>query len=208
MTWELYSAYVLATLVVLAIPGPTIMLVISYALAHGRRSAAASVLGVGLGDATAATASLLGLGAVLATSATLFTLLKWVGAAYLLWIGVKMWRQPPAPLDAMEVAPMNPRRIFWHAYVVTSLNPKGIVFFIAFLPHFIAPGAPLAPQFGLLGVTFVVLGIANAAVYSLAAASVRERIRRPQTLKLVNRVGGGLLVSAAAMTALLRRTAS
>jgi len=205
MTLELYSAYIVATLILLAIPGPTIMLVVSYALAHGRKSALASILGVGLGDATAATASLLGLGAILATSATLFGLLKWVGAAYLLWIGIEMWREPPAKLSTVDVEEVNPGRIFWHAYVVTALNPKGIVFFMAFLPMFVAPTAPVAPQLVLLGVTFVVLGIANAAIYAYAAASVRKHIKAASTLKLINRIGGGLLISAAIMTATIRR---
>lgn len=205
MTLELYSAYVIATLILLAIPGPTIMLVVSYALAHGRKSALASILGVGLGDATAATASLLGLGAILAASATLFGLLKWVGAAYLLWIGIKMWREPPAQLDTVATEEVRPERIFWHAYVVTALNPKGIVFFMAFLPMFVAPAAPVAPQLLLLGVTFVVLGVVNAAIYAYAAASVRKHIKASSTLKLVNRIGGGLLISAAVMTATIRR---
>ncbi len=209
MSLELYAAYVLATLVVLVIPGPTIMLVISYALTHGRRSAAACIAGVGLGDATAATASLLGLGAVLATSATLFTALKWVGALYLVWLGLKMWRTPAVPLqDNPEVdvpADMQPKRIFTHTYVVTSLNPKGIAFFIAFLPHFVSPTAPALPQLVLLGATFVFLGIVNAALYALAAAQLREHIRRPSIQKLFHRLGGTLLISAGLLTAALRR---
>lgn len=208
MTLELYLAYITATLIVLAIPGPTIMLVISYALTQGKKSAFASVVGVGLGDATAATASLLGLGAVLAASATAFTILKWIGAAYLVWIGIKMWRSRPAPLGTRQVADVPARKIFWNAYVVTSLNPKGIVFFIAFLPHFIAPQAPVVPQLALLGTTFVVLGILNAAVYALAAAAIGRRLRNPSLMSLVNKVGGGFLISAAAMTAALKRSAA
>lgn len=207
MTVELYLAYVAATLVVLAIPGPTIMLVVSYALTQGRRSAAASVLGVGLGDATAATASLLGLGAILAASADAFSVLKWVGAAYLVWLGIKMWRSRPVAIGPHEVAEIPARRIFWHAYVVTALNPKGIIFFMAFLPHFIAPQAPVVPQLTLLGATFVVLGIVNAAVYALAAAAVGRKLRSPSLMQIVNRVGGAFLVSAAAMTASLQRSA-
>lgn len=208
MTIELYSAYVIATLIVLAIPGPTIMLVVSYALTQGRRSAAASVLGVGLGDATAAAASLLGLGAILATSATAFTVLKWVGAAYLVWLGIKMWRSRPEALGPHDVAEVPAKKIFWHAYVVTALNPKGIVFFMAFLPHFIAPDSAVVPQLTLLGTTFVVLGILNAAIYALAAAAVGQKLRSPSLLRLVNRVGGGFLISAAAMTATLQRSSS
>lgn len=206
MTIELYTAYIVATLVVLAIPGPTIMLVVSYALTQGRKSALASVLGVGLGDATAATASLLGLGAILAASATAFTALKWVGAAYLIWLGIKMWRSRPGPLGVQEVEDIPPRKIFWHAFVVTSLNPKGIIFFMAFLPHFIAPQAAVAPQLFLLGSTFVLLGILNAAVYAYAAAAVGQKLKNPSVLRLVNKVGGGFLISAAAMTATLQRS--
>ncbi|WP_421984143.1 LysE family translocator [Roseibium sp.] len=206
MTLELFSAYVVATLIVLAIPGPTIMLVVSYALTQGRRSAFASVLGVGLGDATAAAVSLLGLGAILAASATAFSVLKWVGAAYLVWLGIKMWRSRPAVQNVQQMEHISARKIFWHAYVVTSLNPKGIVFFMAFLPHFIAPQASVAPQLFLLGTTFVVLGILNAAVYAFAAAAIGQKLRSPSLLRLVNRVGGGFLISAAAMTATLQRS--
>lgn len=206
MTLELYSAYVAATLIVLAVPGPTIMLVVSYALTQGRKSALASVMGVGLGDATAAAASLLGLGAILAASAAAFTVLKWVGAGYLVWLGIKMWRSKPAALGPHAVAAIPARTIFWHAYVVTALNPKGIIFFLAFLPHFIAPQAPVVPQLTLLGSTFVVLGIVNAAVYALAAAAIGRKLRNPSMIRLVNRIGGGFLISAAAMTAALQRS--
>jgi threonine/homoserine/homoserine lactone efflux protein len=208
MTLELYSAYVIATLIVLAIPGPTIMLVVSYALTQGRKSASASVLGVGLGDATAAAASLMGLGALLATSATAFAVLKWIGAAYLVWLGLKMWHSRPVTLCTHQVTQIPTRKIFWHAYVVTALNPKGIVFFIAFLPHFIAQSAPLVPQLTLLGTTFVVLGIVNAALYAFAAAVIGQKLRNPSLLRLINKVGGGFLISAAAMTASLQRSAA
>ncbi len=206
MTLELYAAYVAATLIVLAMPGPTIMLVVSYAITQGRKSAFASVLGVGLGDATAATVSLMGLGAILATSAAAFTVLKWIGALYLAWLGIKMWRSRPKALGPHQVPDIPRRKIFLHAYVVTALNPKGIVFFMAFLPHFIAPSAPVVPQLALLGTTFVLLGILNAAVYALAAAAIGEKLRNPSLLRLVNKVGGGFLISAAAMTATLQRS--
>nr|WP_282449401.1 LysE family translocator [Roseibium sp. CAU 1639] len=191
----------------MAIPGPTIMLVVSYALTQGRGSAFASVMGVGLGDATAATASLMGLGAILAASAVAFSVLKWIGAAYLIWLGIKMWRSRPTALSPHQVADVPAKKIFWHAYVVTALNPKGIIFFMAFLPHFIAPQAPVVPQLTLLGSTFVALGILNAAVYALAAAALGQKMRSPSLMRLVNRIGGTFLISAAAMTATLQKSA-
>ncbi|GGB35925.1 lysine transporter LysE [Roseibium aquae] len=208
MTIELYSAYIVATLILLAIPGPTILLVISYALSHGRKATVASVLGVGLGDAVAATLSLLGLGAILATSASLFAVLKWVGAAYLFWLGLKMWRSAPAALGQTGVPDIAPRKIFAHAFLVTAFNPKGIVFLMAFLPHFVSPSAAVAPQLVLLGATFVVLGIANAAIYALAASEIGSRLRSPSLLSLVQKIGGGFLMSAAVMTAAMRRAST
>src|SRR6185437_10315228 len=121
-----WLAFAAASAVLLAIPGPTVLLVISYALGHGRRPAAAVVAGVALGDLTAMTASMLGLGAVLATSAAIFTVLRWVGGAYLVYLGIKLWRAPVQDLDTPQAAPAGPRRMFAHAYAVTTLNPKSI----------------------------------------------------------------------------------
>lgn len=208
MTLKLYLAYLVATTIVLVVPGPTIMLVVGYALAEGRRGAFAIVAGVGLGDLVAATVSLAGLGALLAASATLFTVLKFVGAAYLVWLGVKLWRSEPklaAPEDADLRRSDLEKGV--HAFVVTALNPKGIAFFIAFLPQFVYPGASLVPQLVLLGGTFVVLGVVNAALYALLAGWIRVRIQRPTTLRLINRAGGSVLIGAGLLTAAMRRTA-
>jgi homoserine/homoserine lactone efflux protein len=204
MTLELYLSYVLATLVVLAVPGPTILLVISYALSQGKRAALSTVIGVGLGDAIAVTVSLAGLGAIMATSATAFTAVKWIGAAYLIYLGIKMWRSTPQ-LTLTGQPDISARRMTLHTTIVTALNPKGIAFFIAFLPHFLNPAAPATPQLILLGSTFVVLGIVNAALYALFSAHLRTRITQPSTLKWANRAGGTMLLGAGLMTATLRR---
>lgn len=206
MTGELFAAYVVATLVVLAIPGPTILLVVSYAVSRGRRATLPSVIGVALGDTTAATFSLLGLGALLATSASLFVLLKWVGAAYLIYLGIKMWREGATSLDVLAPPENDGRKILLHAWLVTALNPKGIVFFIAFLPQFVSPEAPVAPQLVLLGTTFVVLAIVNAAAYALLASAVRERFRQPGMLKMAQRIGGSVLIAAGLATAAVQRS--
>jgi len=206
MTADIYAAYVVATLVVLAIPGPTILLVISYAVSRGRAALLPSVVGVALGDATAATVSLLGLGAILAASASLFMVLKWIGAAYLVYLGIKMWRAGAAALEVAAPPEKEGRRILFHAWLVTALNPKGIVFFIAFLPQFVTPTAAVAPQLFLLGGTFVVLAIVNALAYALAASAVRERFRRPATLGLAQKIGGSVLVAAGLATAAVQRS--
>jgi threonine/homoserine/homoserine lactone efflux protein len=194
-----WLAFAAASAVLVAIPGPTVLLVISYALAHGRKSALATVLGVGLGDFTSMTASMLGLGAFLLTSAALFTALKWIGAAYLIYMGVRLWRQPVGGTlkgEGRVSVETRPRRIFLHAYVVTALNPKGIIFFIAFLPQFLDMARPVLPQMLLFEATFLVLAIGNAALYALMAAAARQTIRKPAVQRRVNRVGGSLLIAA------------
>jgi len=208
MSLELWLAFVAASAILLAIPGPTILIVVSYALGHGRRAALSTVAGVALGDFTAMTCSMLGLGALLATSAMLFTALKWLGAAYLVWLGIKLWRAPPmlgaeagagtgseAGGDVAGPA-LRPWRMFGHAYVVTALNPKSLVFFVAFLPQFLDLSAPLAPQMIVLEATFVTLASLNALAYALAASAARTQIRRPSVQRAVNRVGGSLLIGA------------
>ena len=207
MTLEIWLAYVLASGILLAVPGPTIMLVVSYALAEGRRSAWATVAGVGLGDLTAMTASFVGLGALVATSAVLFGALKWVGAAYLVYLGVQRWRAGDGTAEQVLGGGRSLRAMATHAYVVTALNPKGIAFFVAFVPHFLVAEAPVLPQLVLLGATFFLLAVANAAAYALLAGSVRSALTRPGAMRAVNRVGGGLLIGAGLLTASLRRAA-
>jgi threonine/homoserine/homoserine lactone efflux protein len=208
MTFEVWLAYLVATTVVLLIPGPTIMLVVSYALTEGRRSVWGTVAGVALGDFTAMTLSFLGLGAVLATSAALFTVLKWLGAAYLIWLGIRMIRAKPAvDGEAADRPVRSQRRMMGHAFAVTALNPKSIAFFIAFLPQFMTPAAPLLPQMVVLGGTFLVLAVVNAAGYALLAGRVRAAVCRPAVLRTVNRIGGGILIGAGVMVAAMRRPA-
>ena len=211
MSFEHWLAFAAASAIMLAIPGPTILLVISYALGHGRKTTGATVAGVALGDFTAMTASMLGLGALLATSAVIFTVLKWVGAAYLVWLGIKLWRAPVAgaggPVDGAAPAE-RPLRIFAHAYVVTALNPKSIVFFVAFLPQFLDLSQPILPQMVIFEITFLVLATLNATTYALMASAARGTIRKPAVQRAVNRVGGSLLIGAGLLTAGLRRAAA
>ena len=210
MSFEVWLAYAATTAVFLAIPGPTILLVISYALTEGRRAAAWTVAGVALGDFTAMTLSVLGLGALLSSSALLFGILKWIGAGYLVYLGVRMWlAQPALPRDAEDVPHVghSRRAMLGHAFAVTALNPKSIAFFIAFLPQFLSPHAPVLPQMVVLGGTFLVLATVNAAAYALLAGGARRAVSRPAVLKSVNRIGGGLLIGAGVMTAAMRRTA-
>ncbi|HEX4767815.1 MAG TPA: LysE family translocator [Lichenihabitans sp.] len=196
MPFDHWLAFVAASAVLLAIPGPTVLLVVSYALAHGRRPAAAIAAGVALGDLTAMTASMLGLGAVLAASAAIFTALRWIGGAYLIYLGVKLWRAPLEAMASDTVQEAGPLRMLAHAYAVTALNPKSIIFFIAFVPQFLDAGRAFVPQVVTLETTFVLMAALNAAMFAMLAAAARRLLRQPRMQRAVNRTGGSLLIGA------------
>jgi threonine/homoserine/homoserine lactone efflux protein len=218
MTLAHWLPFAIASAILIAIPGPTVLLVISYALGHGRRYALATTAGVALGDLTSMTASMLGLGVLLAASATLFTALKWVGATYLVYLGIKLWRAPAAPAVTTEsgapadgmpaLAETRTGRIFAHAYAVTALNPKSIIFFVAFVPQFLDAHAPTWPQIVVLEATFVTLATANAFAYAMLASAVRGAIRSAQVQRVVNRTGGTLLIGAGLLAAVWKKSAA
>ncbi|MBO9465199.1 LysE family translocator [Tropicibacter sp. R15_0] len=205
MSLEIWLAFTAASIVLLIIPGPTILLVLSYALSKGRSVAVASAAGVAMGDFIAMSLSLAGLGALVATSATLFTVLKWVGAIYLIYLGVKLIRSAPTSGLALPETDVSARGIFAHNAAVTALNPKSIAFFIAFVPQFVNPAAPLLPQFAILVSTFVGLATLNALAYALAADRLRSMISRPSILAWITRAGGSVLIAMGVFTATLRR---
>ncbi|MFC3284558.1 LysE family translocator [Litchfieldella rifensis] len=208
MSIELWFAFVAASSVMLIIPGPTIFTVISYSLSSGRRASLPLIIAVTLGDSTALGMSLLGLGAMLATSAFWFTVVKWIGGLYLLYLGIKLLRAGVAP--AVLASPSGPAshwKLFANTYLVTALNPKGIVFFMAFLPQFINPHAAAAPQLWGLAVTFVMLATLNATLYALFAASARKALSSPRAQRGFSLASGSLLSAAGVWTLMARRSA-
>lgn len=209
MSWDMWLAFVAASVVVLLIPGPTVLVVISQALGQGRRSILPNVAGVALGDAAAMTASLAGLGVLMATSALLFTIFKWMGGAYLLYLGFRMWRSPVADAtiepDRVELPAAT---MFRTAFMVTALNPKSIMFFVAFAPQFMDPAHAYVPQAALLVGTFVSLAAINVAAYALLATRARKMVTTGTVRRIINRAGGGLMMGAGIAAAMWRPAAS
>jgi threonine/homoserine/homoserine lactone efflux protein len=165
------------------------------------------VIAVALGDSTAMVASVFGLGALLATSAFWFTVVKWAGSAYLLYLGVRMLRAGASAAEiASPMAPGSRWRVFATTYLVTALNPKSIVFFVAFLPQFINHDAPLTQQLWVLTITFVAMATVNATLYAAFAVSARELLASPLAQRRFNVVGGSLLSAAGVWGLLARRT--
>ncbi len=207
MNLEIWIAFVLAATIVLIIPGPTILLVISQAISHGRKAVIPLVAGVTLGDFTALTLSLLGLGAVLAASSALFSALKWIGAVYLIYLGIKLWRSHPETrnIHFSEIKISN-RSLFNSAFFVTALNPKSIAFFVAFLPQFVSSRTDTFPQFLILGATFLFLAALNATLYAVFAGQLRDKLQNSKVRRWLNRGGGSALICAGLATATLKRS--
>ena len=202
MTLENWLAYSFVTATFLLIPGPTILLVISYSLIRGRKAVFALLLGVGLGDIVAMILSFIGVGLLLQTVAIAFQSLKWIGAAYLIWLGIRMWRSAS---ESMELSAKTDNKV-WHAimanaFVITALNPKSIVFFLAFLPQFINSEKPFITQSLILGSTFLVLAILSVLFYSLLASFTGQQMRLSLIHLWTNRIGGCLLIGAGGMIA-------
>jgi threonine/homoserine/homoserine lactone efflux protein len=205
---ELWLAFVAASIILLIIPGPTILTVISYSVAHGRRANIPLIAAVALGDSTALVLSILGLGALLATSAFWFTVIKTAGGIYLLFLGIRLFRTGVSTIDPEASAmPSSRWKLFAHTYLVTALNPKGIVFFVAFLPQFIDPGASANRQLWVLAVTFVTLAAVNATLYAVFAASARRLLASPRAQRRFS-IAGGSLLSVAGVWALLAKRAA
>lgn len=194
MNLEMWLAFTLASTILLIIPGPTILTVISYSVSHGYRAKVPLIIAVALGDSTALALSLLGLGALLAESAFWFQVVKWAGGLYLLYLGVKLLRAGIKPTEFQQnnVSASN-WKLFINTYLVTALNPKGIIFFVAFLPLFIDTSTNINHQLWILAITFVALAAFNATLYAVFAGKARQLLSSPETQRIFNFTGGSLL---------------
>ncbi|KAF0132868.1 MAG: hypothetical protein FD152_1763 [Xanthobacteraceae bacterium] len=204
MSFETWLAFVAASTILVVIPGPTILLVVSYALGRGWKTAFPMAVGVALGDFTAMTLSMLGIGALLATSATVFTALKWIGAAYLVWLGIRLWRAGGSLTAEPRQDAASSLKMLGHAWLVTALNPKSITFFVAFLPQFLDPKGDFWMQMAIFEATFLTLAFANAFGYALVASRARKVVRDPRTIGVVNKIGGSMLIGAGIATVAMR----
>jgi threonine/homoserine/homoserine lactone efflux protein len=150
------------------------------------------------------TLSMLGIGALLAASATVFTILKWIGAAYLIYLGIKLFRAGGALRADPRTGAVSAAKMVGHAWLVTALNPKSITFFVAFLPQFLNRDADFFTQMLIFEATFLILAFVNAFGYALVAARARSLVRNPRAIGIFNRTGGSLLIGAGIATVAMR----
>jgi threonine/homoserine/homoserine lactone efflux protein len=202
MAIELWLAFVVASTIMLLIPGPTILTVIAYASSHGRKATLPLVVAVSLGDMTVITLSVFGLGSLLAISSSAFTAVKIIGGLYLLNLGIRMIWSANRPISpATKVSVNQPTKLFFNTFLVTALNPKGIIFFGAFLPQFIQSESPIAPQLTILAITFVCLAAFNTLGYALLATKATQRLNSISAKRRFD-TSSGIAMSAAGIWAL------
>ena len=209
MSIHLYMAFVLTSAIVICTPGPTVLMVIADALAHHKRHAWSTVLGVGAGDLVGMGLSLAGAGAVLRASASAFIVLKVIGGLYLIYLGARAIfsvRNRTAEVVELgtEMASRSASARFSQAFTVTVTNPKLILFFVAFVPQFISTSGSFVYQSMLYIATFDVMAMINATLYAFLARSAGRRLTSPRTQRHVGYASGGILIAAGALVLALR----
>jgi threonine/homoserine/homoserine lactone efflux protein len=198
------AAFATASFILLIIPGPAVLYIVNRSVSDGRECGLAAASGLALGNLVHAVAAAVGLSAVIATSAAAFNTVKWLGAGYLIYVGVRTLLAPPTEIDPTQPG-VSPKRAFRQGIVVNVLNPKVALFFLSFLPQFIKPAEGSAGvQALVLGLVFVLIGFCTDSTYSLLASGLREVLLRGRALPFVRRwvagtvfIGLGLVAATA-----------
>lgn len=198
-TWWVYVATVLA---LMSTPGPSQLLMLSNAGAHGFARSTATAAGDLTANALQMLAAGLGLAALLATSATALTVIKWAGVAYLIWLGTRMILRAKNSHDAPEAAKRASLITLWlQGFITSAANPKAVVFFAALFPQFISPDLPFWPQFLILSATYIVMDGCFLSAYGLSAHWIAKRLKGPNRI-WIDRAGGGFMIGAALLLGL------
>jgi threonine/homoserine/homoserine lactone efflux protein len=187
-------------------PGPDMFYVITRGMAHGRKAGILSAIGVVCGILVHTTAAALGLTLILQSSAFAFLLVKYVGATYLLYLGIKAWRDKSTFSLQSPTSVMNSRALFWQGVLSNVLNPKIAIFFLAFLPQFVDKGSHITLQMVTLGLTFACMGLCFLLVVGYSSGAIGGWLtRRPHYTQFLQRLAGGILIGLGIRLALTER---
>lgn len=215
MDFATWLPFFVTTLVVSLSPGPGAIAAMGAGLNHGFRRGQAIAFGLAVGVWTQLLVVGVGLGALLATSETAFSVVKWLGAAYLVWLGIQQWRSPASPITAKDATNTETdtqttgshrKALFLRGWTVNALNPKGTVFLLAVLPHFVDTQQPLLAQYLTIGITFGLIECTVMTGYVALAARVLGLLRTPRQISWLNRTFGGLFVVAGVVLAGFKRS--
>jgi threonine/homoserine/homoserine lactone efflux protein len=200
LTLLLFAA---AAVVLLVIPGPAVLFIVTRSVAQGRAAGLVSVLGVHAGSVVHVVAAALGVSALLAASATAFAVVKYLGAAYLVYLGLRRLLQRDGDREGAVTPPVPAARLFGQGFIVNVLNPKTAVFFLAFLPQFVNPArGPVAIQILVLGLCFIALGLCSDGTYAMLASALAGRLRRSAlSRRRLNRASGLVFIGLGATAA-------
>ncbi|HPI91836.1 MAG TPA: LysE family translocator [Deltaproteobacteria bacterium] len=204
MTFEHWLLFAAVEFVAYLVPGPAVLLIVSQALAFGARSSFWAMLGLLLAEVMFFVLSSFGLGLLLVGSHNLFLVVKWVGAAYLVWLGVQTLRGRGDTVEAIPGRPskVNARWATMRGFITNAANPKALLVYVAILPQFINPSQPAAPQFFILGVTSIALGAAVFAAYAVASGRMAASLRSPRFERYTRAGSGTLLIGVGVSVAL------
>lgn len=218
MTLTTYFLYMAAVALLVASPGPTMLMCMTTALNHGPRKALMSASGSVSAVLGVMLLSAMGLGALLAASETAFTVVKLAGAAYLIWLGIRTFRSKAGALQTQtkeqaeadaeaDKTEKTGRSFFLRGFLVGASNPKALLFFAAFFPQFLNPAAPFAPQFAVLALTFVVFEFTVLTLCSFGVSRIAPLLRSSRPVHWINRISGGLFTVMGGLLLLMRRQA-
>ena len=206
MNIELYLAFVVASAVLIIVPGPNVMLIVAHSLSHGARHALLTVAGTNICQMIQLAITCIGMTSLLLFLSQWFEVLRWAGVAYLIYLGVTEFRARPDPATSNGGKAKTGRACFWQGFVVSATNPKTLLFYAAFFPQFIDPGLPPVPQMVTLSVTFVVIALIFDGSYALLASRARVWLADARRARVRSRITGSILIGAGLGLALARKS--
>jgi len=208
MSWQLWLAFFAAAWAISLSPGPGAVAVMSASLQHGFARGWFAIVGLVLGFWTQLVIVAAGVGAIIATSALAFAIVKWLGVAYLVYLGVRQWRAPPLAFEPVADdgrTPPTRRRIVAEAWLLNAVNPKGTAFMLAVVPQFLTPSEPLVAQYVAIGATLAFTDLVVNTAYAALASRLLGLLRSPRRVRAVQRVFGSLFIALGALLATFKR---
>lgn len=204
MELHVFIAFVIATMIMIALPGPSVLLTVAHSISFGWKRGIVTVAGATMGIAIQLTVAAIGLTSLLNVVAQAFEWVRWAGAIYLIYLGIKQWRSANEPMN-LEASSVSKKNLFFQGLVITIPNPKSLIFIAAFLPQFINTANPIGLQFVIIVPTFLLITFTVTSIWALVAGKGSKFLRSNKALKVVSRTSGGLMVAAGLGLAAARR---